>query len=91
MAKLQKRDTEDIIKWFEDALNQLDRIDRQKKMKMRKKIRDEIYFLTTWPKPTPTLVISRLEERLRDVFRAMPFGLKENLVHLLERKINKSK
>ena len=91
MAKLQKRDTEDIIKWFEDALNQLDRIDRQKKMKMRKKIRDEIYFLTTWPKPTPTLVISRLEERLRDVFRAMPFGLKENLVHLLEKMINKSK
>ena len=91
MAKLLKRDIEDIIKWFEDALNQLDRIDRQKKMKMRKKIRDEIYFLMTWPKPTPTLVISRLEERLRDVFRAMPFGLKENLVRLLEKMINKSK
>jgi len=91
MAKLLKRDIEDIIKWFEDALNQLNRIDRQKKMKMRKKIRDEIYFLMTWPKPTPTLVISRLEERLRDVFRAMPFGLKENLGHLLENKINRSK
>ena len=91
MAKLQRQDIEDIIKWFEDALNQMDRIDRQKKMKMRKKIRDEIYFLMTWAKPTPTVVISRLEERLRDVFRAMPFGLKENLVHLLERKINKSK
>jgi len=91
MAKLLKRDIEDIIKWFEDALNQLNKIDRQKKMRMRKKIRDEIYFLMTWAKPTPTVVISRLEERLRDVFRAMPFGLKENLVHLLEKKINRSK
>jgi hypothetical protein len=91
MAKLQRRDIEDIIKWFEDALNQLNKIDRQKKMKMRKKIRDEIYFLMTWGKPTPTMVTSRLEERLRDVFKAMPFGLKENFVHLLEKKINRSK
>jgi hypothetical protein len=45
----------------------------------------------TWGKPTPTMVTSRLEERLRDVFKAMPFGLKENFVHLLEKKINRSK
>ncbi|NOQ21022.1 MAG: hypothetical protein GQ571_13775 [Desulfobacterales bacterium] len=50
---------------------------------MRKKIRDEIYLLLTWEKPTPTGMMNRWEERLQDVFNVMPFGFKEDLFRLL--------
>lgn len=87
MAKLRDRDIMDINKWFEDALNRLSNVDRQKKMRMRRKIRDEVYFLLTWQKPTPSMIINRWEERMSDVFRAMPYGLKEDLVRLLVKKM----
>ena len=87
MAKLKDRDIMDINKWFEDALSRLSKIDRQKKMKMRRKIRDEVYFLLTWEKPTPSMIINRWEERISDVFIAMPYGLKEDLVRFLVKKM----
>ncbi len=87
MAKLKDRDIMDINKWFEDALSRLSKIERQKKMKMRRKIRDEVYFLLTWEKPTPSMIINRWEERISDVFRVMPYGLKEDLLRLLIQKM----
>jgi hypothetical protein len=54
---------------------------------MRRKIRDEVYFLLTWQKPTPAMIINRWEERMNDVFLAMPYGLKEDLLRLLVKKM----
>jgi len=54
MAKLKDRDIMDINIWFEDALSRLSKIDRQKIMRMRRKVRNEVYFLLTWEKPTPS-------------------------------------
>ena len=90
MARLSSRDIRDINKWFEDALCQLSKIDRKEKMGIRKKIRDEVYLLLSWQKPTASMIISRLEERLRDVFKAMPYGLKDDLIRLLAKKTEKS-
>jgi hypothetical protein len=87
MARLKDRDIMDINKWFEDVLSRLSKIDRQQKMKMRRKIRDEVYFLLTWEKPTPSMIINRWEERISDVFIAMPYGLKEDLLRLLVKKM----
>jgi len=87
MTKLKDRDIMDINKWFEDTLNRLSKVERQQKMRMRKKIRDEVYFLLTWEKPTPSMIINRWEERMNDVFTAMPYGLKEELVRLLVKKM----
>ena len=87
MAKLKDRDIMDINKWWEEALNRLPKVERKEKMRMRKKIRDEVYFLLTWQKPTPAMIINRWEERMSDVFRAMPFGLKDDLVRLLVKKM----
>ena len=87
MSKLRDRDIMDINKWFEDALNRLSQVDRKKKMRMRRKIRDEVYFLLTWQKPTPVMIINRWEERMNDVFLAMPYGLKEELQRLLVKKM----
>jgi len=64
----------DINKWFEDASSRLSKIDRQKKMKMIRKIRDEVYFRLTWEKPTPSMIINRWEERISDVFIACHTG-----------------
>ena len=77
----------DINKWFEETLNRLSKIDRQKKMRMRRKIRDEVYFLLTWEKPTAPMIINRWEERMKDVFGAMPYGLKDDLIRLLVKKM----
>jgi len=88
--KLKETDLMDISKWFEDALSRMSRVDRQKKMRMRRKIRDEIFLLLTWEKPTPSVIFNRWEERLSDVFKAMPFGIKEDLLRLLIKKMEMS-
>ena len=88
MAKLSDRDIMDINKWFDDALNRLSKVDRKKKMRMRRKVRDEVYFLLTWAKPTPSMIINRWEERLSDVLQAMPYGLKDELLRLLVKKMD---
>ena len=87
MAKLKDRDIMDINKWFEDTLNRLSKVDRKQKMRMRRKVRDEVYFLLTWAKPTPTMIINRWEERMNEVFQAMPYGLKDELTRLLVKKM----
>ena len=87
MAKLRDLDIMEINKWFEEALNRFSKVDRKAKMRMRKKVRDEVYFLLAWEKPTPSMIMNRWEERMSDVFRAMPCGLKEDLPRLLLKKM----
>ena len=72
MAKLKDRDIMEINKWFEEALNRLPTVDWKTKMRMRKKIRDEVYFLLTWEKPSPSMIMNRWEERISDFFKVMP-------------------
>ena len=83
MAKITDLDILEIRQFFEDSLSRSQRADKRQKMRMRKKIRDEIFLLLTWEKPTPTGMMNRWEERLQDVFKVMPFGFKEELFKLL--------
>lgn len=89
MAKLKDLDIMEINKWFEEALNRLSKVDRKAKMRMRKKIRDEVYFLLTWEKPTPSMIMNRWEDRIGDFFKVMPYGLRDDLLHLLAKRIEK--
>ena len=77
----------DLQKWFEEALSRISKVDRKQKMKMRKKIRDELYLLLTWEKPTPDAIMNRWEERMRKFFEALPFGLREDLFKLMKKKM----
>ena len=83
MARITDLDIMEIRQVFEDALARSQRADKRQKMRMRKKIRDEIFLLLTWEKPTPTGIMNRWEERLQDVFNVMPFGFKEELFRML--------
>jgi hypothetical protein len=56
-------------------------------MKIRKKIRDEIFLLLAWEQPTPDVILNRWEERLSDFFRAVPYGVKDELLRLLKNKM----
>jgi hypothetical protein len=85
--KLKDPDLMDFFKWFEDALTRAPRVDKRQKMRMRRKIRDEIYLLLTWEKPTPSGIMSRWEERLADVFKVLNYGGKDDLLKLLIKKI----
>ncbi len=88
---LNEQDIYDLRMWFEEALNRTPKkVDKQKKMRMRRKIRDEIFFLLTWEKPAPAAIINRWEDRMFDVFQIMPFGFKDELLKLLIDKIAKT-
>jgi len=79
MAKITDLDILELRNFFEEALSRAQKADRKQKMRMRKKIRDEVFLLQTWEKPTPKSIMNRWEERMQDVFKAMPFGFKEEL------------
>ena len=85
--KIKEPDLLEFSNWFEMALSQSTRLERKDKMKMRKKIRDELYLLLTWEKPTADIIISRWEERLDKVFKVMPTGLRDELFRLLKKKL----
>ena len=87
MRKLNDIDIMEIREWFESALNRTLNVDKTVKMRMRRKIRDEVFNLLTWDKPTPTAIMNRWDERLNDVMRAMPYGQKEDLLRLLIKKM----
>ena len=89
--KIKEPDLLELNDWFEAALNQITRIDKTKKMRMRRKIRDEVYLLLTWEKPTAAVIFNRWEERMADFFKALPFGLREDLLRLLVKKLDASR
>ena len=83
MAKISDLDVQEIRQFFEENLNQAQRADKRQKMRMRRKVRDEVFNLLTWEKPTPTGIMNRWEERLQDLLNVMPYGFKEELFKLL--------
>ena len=83
MAKITDLDVQEIRKFFEEGLNRAQRADKRQKMRMRRKVRDEVFNLLTWEKPTPSAIMNRWEERLQDAFKVMPFGFKEELFKML--------
>ena len=87
MARITDLDIMEIRNLFEEALVRAQQADKRQKMRLRKKIRDEVFLLLTWEKPTPTSIMNRWEERLQDVFDVMPFGFKEELFKILIEKM----
>jgi hypothetical protein len=83
MPGITDLDVLEIRQLFEDALVRARQADRRQKMRLRRKIRDEVFLLLTWEKPTPAAIMNRWEERLQDAFEVMPFGFKEELFKML--------
>ena len=89
--KIKEPDLLELSNWFEMALSQSSRLERKDKMRMRKKIRDELYLLLTWEKPTVDVIFNRWEERLDKVFKVMPGNLRDDLFRLLKKKLTMPK
>ena len=87
MPRITDLDVMEIRQIFEDAMSRAPNADKRKKMRFRRKIRDEIYLLLTWEKPTPSAIMNRWEERLQDVLKVMPYGFKEDLFKVLSDKM----
>ena len=87
MAKISDIDVQEIRQFFEDGLGQAQGADKRQKMRMRRKIRDEVFNLLTWEKPTPSAIMTRWEERLNDVFTVMPYSFKDDLFRMLVEKM----
>ena len=89
--KIKEPDLLELNEWFESALNQITRVEKKVKMRMRRKIRDELYLLLTWEKPTAAVIFNRWEERMSDFFKVLPFGLRDDLLRLLAKKMDGSR
>ena len=83
MARITDLDVLEIRQLFEEALVRAQQADKRQKMRLRRRIRDEVFNLLTWEKPTPTAIMNRWEERLQDAFDVMPYGFKEEIFKLL--------
>ena len=83
MPRITDMDVLEIRQLFEEALVRAQQADKRQKMRLRRKIRDEVFNLLTWEKPTPTAIMNRWEERLQDAFEVMPYGFKEEIFKLL--------
>jgi hypothetical protein len=85
--KLKDVDVLQMMEFFEDAMNRSVRLEKQRKIQLRRKIRNELYSLMGWDLATPEAVMSRWEDRLSDVFLSMPYGFKDDLFKLLVDKL----
>ncbi|MGW8301702.1 MAG: hypothetical protein ACWGNO_06525 [Desulfobacterales bacterium] len=83
MAKITDLDVQEIRQFFEENLNQAIGVDKRQKMRILRKMRDEVFNLLTWEKPTPTGIMNRWEDRLQDAFKVMPYSFKEELFKML--------
>jgi hypothetical protein len=50
MARITDLDILEIRQFFEEALSRAQHADKREKMRMRRKIRDEVFNLLTWEK-----------------------------------------
>lgn len=89
--KISDQDVVEMMEFFEEALNRGTRIDKQRKIQLRRKIRNELYSLMGWDLATAEAVMSRWEERLGDVFSLMPYGFKDDLYKMLAEKLKVSR
>ncbi len=87
MPQLSEIDIYEIRQFFEESLAMAQRADKREKMRMRRKIRDEVFNLLTWEKPTPTAIMNRWDERLHEILQVMPYGFKEDLLKMLIQKM----
>jgi len=83
MPRITDLDVLEIRQLFEEALVRAQQADKRQKMRLRRKIRDEVFNILTWEKPTPTAIMNRWEERLQEAFELMPYGFKEEIYKLL--------
>ena len=67
------------------AMNQITKMDRKDKMKMRKKIRDELNILLSREKLTPDVIFGRWQERSDKLLKVINPGLKDELFKLLKK------
>ena len=86
--KLKDADVKKLTDLFEEALNRAQRVDKQQKIKFRKKIRNELFSLMAWELATPAGIISRWEERLSDVLAVLPFNFKDEVTQVLMDKLH---
>jgi hypothetical protein len=85
--KLKDADINDLHDMFEEALNRAQRLDKQRRIHFRKKIRNELFTLMSWELASASAIMSRWEDRLSDVFSALPLGFKNEITNALTEKL----
>ena len=68
MASLDNKDIREILKLFENELNLVLRLDKLKKMEIRKRVKDAIMPVSEMDIRKPNLFMDIIEDKLHDVF-----------------------
>ena len=82
---IKKIDLYEMGTWFEGALSRTRKVDKRAKVRMRKKIRDEFFLLLAKEQSSPTEIMNKWDVSLSDVFAAMPYGFKDDLLQMLKK------
>jgi hypothetical protein len=85
--KLKDIDIKELYDMFEEALNRAQRLDKQQRIHLRKKIRNELFAVMSWEIATAAAIMSRWEDRFFDVFAALPLGFKDEIAKALTEKL----
>lgn len=84
MARLNPADVRKILQILEDGINLIPKLSKMEKMKIRSKIRKQFNWLSGLSAPNADMIFHKLEERLSDVFSALPYGFSDKVKKLLE-------
>jgi hypothetical protein len=84
--RFRDTDLKEIRDMLDKGLNLIRSVDRVEKMRMRKRIYDQVELLAEFKKPTVKQIYARLEEKLSDVFDLYPYGFCEDFKKLLLKK-----
>ena len=90
MARLSEEMVNEMTEMIENELQGVHGIDRIEKMKMKSKIRQQSIWLGAILKPSPKIVMEKLQKKMPDVFTALPYGFRDELRKYLEENINPS-
>ena len=81
--RLKETQIHELGQMFEEGLNRLQKVDKREKVRLRRRIRDELFSLLGWELASPTGILKRFEDRMPDLFRALPYGFKDELLDFL--------
>jgi hypothetical protein len=83
IMKLKDQDILEFSEFFESALTRAANMDKQQKIRLRRKVRNELYSMLGFEFIAADAVMSRWNERLSDIFQLAPYGFEEELLRVL--------
>lgn len=84
MARMSEDMVREMNEMIENQLQCVQGLDRIEKMKMKTKIRQQSKWLGAVLNPSPKIILEKMQNKMPDVFSALPYGFRDELKEFLE-------